>query len=615
MAGLTRQPTQSGTFMGGLVSGFQTGEQIRRNRQDEERAKREMEMREEEFEASQETTELQQEASELEIENARDLRRREKALRQIKAAEQAYEGGSKEMAADQLREGLNAIDMDPSDISADYARSLEDLSRSMKNPGSVGRDQALEAANRVFRGELQKGIGEQTQMEDGRRVTIKGKEIENVAPAPKQDTEGNQPSPGIIARLRVTGETDDDEQVSWRAPLTVGRSSDPDDPATTIPMDEIAKHIAGRKQIVSGMARDPRFRDMIRTAKVRAGGEVEEPEYGMESVTHDGQEITYLTEDGLPLQQFAASEKQRDQRWHEAEDGSLYDRRSGRTMTRQEAGLPPLNERGDTQRQREISDLVGQGVDRDRAIDLVDGREKVIQHPVSGQTMSYNKRTGETRPLDFPNTGPEQLPERGDDQGMLDEPLEVGFVPWLAEIGSKTGGQFTDALNNSELEQARTNLRMLREEFISALAKSGRPPVVEQQRILESFPSLGPMESPERAKASLQAVSDSLVKIRNDDLQFAQDSSAPADARGEARERARAIDRMLRRLDPSLFEEGDQGQRSTRTRGEQQGARNRGGVGDIENMGAQELNQLDPSQMSDQELEAAARRWEQIQND
>lgn len=344
---------------------------------------------------------------------------------------------------------------------------------------------------------------------------------------------------------------------------------------------------------------------------------------GQYHVTYDDGDDEILTRDELGqrmavmlspeawLEEMAGGGEPAEQRWHEASDGALYDRRSGNTMTREEAGLPPLPNEQD-QRDRKIRDLMNQGVERARAEDIVDGRERIIQHPVSGQTMRYNARTEETHPVDFPGDAPHMLPEseRG---GMLDEPLEVGFVPWLAELGSRTGGQFSDRLNNEDLERARTDMRMLREEFIEALAKSGRPPVVEQQRILESFPSLGPMESPERARASLQAVADSLVRIRNDDLRYSQDHSAPARDRGEARERARAIDRMLRRLDPSLFQQDD-GPSPGRQGigGGSAGAPGVGGPEAIQGMGAQELQQLDPANMTEEELDAAARRWEAI---
>lgn len=205
-----------------------------------------------------------------------------------------------------------------------------------------------------------------------------------------------------------------------------------------------------------------------------------------------------------------------------------------------------------TQTEREVVRLMKRGFSRADAQDIAFGNVRVSQNPLTGETTLVNVATGEQRPLHRTDHGDqEEVAPVEQKQGLLDSKLDVGLVPWLQEGISRTFGQFFDSANNPSVTKARTKLRSAQQQLVSALAVSGRPPLIEQQRIINNLPSLGPFESPSRAATQLDTLLDDLMVQRRADKQSIENENLNPSLRKDIQKRVNAIDRMIRVIDPS----------------------------------------------------------------
>jgi len=218
--------------------------------------------------------------------------------------------------------------------------------------------------------------------------------------------------------------------------------------------------------------------------------------------------------------------------------------------------------------EKQIQSYINRGFSLSDAQDIAYGNVDVVTDPLDGSTSLVNTVTGRTRPVDVQPSSPQssdEAPESKDvespslteeEQGLLDNRLEVGLVPWLQEGASRTFGQFFDEANNPSVTEARTKIRQARQQLISALAVSGKPPVIEQQRIERNLPSLGPLESPERARVQLETLLDDLSRQRQADLRSINNEELNPNLRSDIQERVNAVERMIRLVDPSRLTEG-----------------------------------------------------------
>jgi len=143
-------------------------------------------------------------------------------------------------------------------------------------------------------------------------------------------------------------------------------------------------------------------------------------------------------------------------------------------------------------------------------------------------------------------------------EGLIERPLQVGLVPYLQEGLSKTVGQFfPENFTFAETTEDRTQLRSARQQLISALSISGKPPVIEQERIEGNLPSLGPLESPERARTQLTQLTSDLLRQREADLRDIDDTSLNPSLRREIQKRVNGVDAMLRLVDPRALQTGE----------------------------------------------------------
>lgn len=213
-------------------------------------------------------------------------------------------------------------------------------------------------------------------------------------------------------------------------------------------------------------------------------------------------------------------------------------------------GMEP-KQRKETERDRKIQGLMDRGTPRNEAVDIVDRNLQVKLDPLSGEPFTINLATGDREAVGGapPQAPAAPVPEGGPEKTVFDRIGEgVGFGAVVSETISRTAGQIVPSLADQETTQARTAIRGLREKLLQALAISGRPPVVEQTRLLENIPSTGVFESEPHATAQLTELHGQLSRQLMDDLTFGNNRSNPKKLREKALEQAFHIQNMLREL-------------------------------------------------------------------
>jgi hypothetical protein len=121
--------------------------------------------------------------------------------------------------------------------------------------------------------QLQRGVGEKAPT--GHKIV--SKEIARVIPG-----DGKQvPSDHILLDVLVK----DEQGNSWKAPLTLNRSTDPSDPVKSIPVDDLVKHLTG----IASLAGDSRINQTLVALGQQAGGSWSSAGDGMLYNSADGQ--------------------------------------------------------------------------------------------------------------------------------------------------------------------------------------------------------------------------------------------------------------------------------------------------------------------------------------
>ena len=234
-----------------------------------------------------------------------------------------------------------------------------------------------------------------------------------------------------------------------------------------------------------------------------------------------------------------------------------------------------------TERELERDYYIGQGYDERVANDLAFGNIRTTINPFTKQPELVNISGGpvpDALPEGYvPPTGsstvatdeqgdpvrtgdePEEVPpEVRQPRGLVDRPLSVGLVPYLQEGLSRTFGQFfPETLTFAKTTEDRTQLRTATQQLVSSLSISSRPPEFEQQRIVRNLPSLGPLESPERARTQLTQLTSDLLVQRDADLEALEDPNVNPQLKRQIQKRVNSVDRMLRIVDPRALETGE----------------------------------------------------------
>lgn len=256
-----------------------------------------------------------------------------------------------------------------------------------------------------------------------------------------------------------------------------------------------------------------------------------------------------------------------------------------------------LSPEGADKRERRINDYVSRfNMSREEAIQKVDADIRLDEQgnlisydPISGTGSIVDVERG-TKVPDRVDLKPTELKDLGYDPGK-----GTGMVAAAAGIFNSTLGQLPlIPVVGTTSEETAQNLRVLERDAIKALATSGRPPVVEQERILKAIPeAMNAFENPEVAKQKMLNFVDIMGDQYISDVRFAEDTSNDRKSRNDSRKRARAIEGIMRRqLTPqaadSIINAMDDAEMARST------------VMDISD---EEILSFDPSNLSDEEFE------------
>ena len=160
------------------------------------------------------------------------------------------------------------------------------------------------------------------------------------------------------------------------------------------------------------------------------------------------------------------------------------------------------------------------GMSEKQATALVDGQIKSLTDPVSGEFLSYNQASGAALPIEAQGSGisTPMLPETGNGGLNIDELAQgTGALSAAKSALGNTIGQLAPSLVDEKNVNARTGLRQLNDKMIAAFSISGRPPVVEQERILQMLPAPGIFQSPRDAELTLNSLKSALTRQYNTD--------------------------------------------------------------------------------------------------
>lgn len=258
------------------------------------------------------------------------------------------------------------------------------------------------------------------------------------------------------------------------------------------------------------------------------------------------------------------------------------------------------------QRERKIAQYMEIfGMNRADAIRAVDSQVLMDEtgnlrlfDPTSG-TGSFINTDNEMSPVDTAQTTPEATIE----DLAYDPGKGTGFGASFIGMWNSTVGQLPFMPVGTETEEIAQNLRLLERDAIRALGSSGRPPVVEQNRIAALVPdAMAWSENPEVARGKMVNFVNLMMNQYTDDMRFAADRSNPKEVRDTSRERANNIQSIMQRL---LVPEAAEAMFSSFNRIE---ASNR----DLNSMSREELLELDPDGLSPDQLDLYIQRLESL---
>lgn len=230
--------------------------------------------------------------------------------------------------------------------------------------------------------------------------------------------------------------------------------------------------------------------------------------------------------------------------------------------------------------------------------------DSIFTTDANGNSILYNPIDGTSKLL-TPSYGDNEgaPPQEYDPTDVEDLDIDVtggtGAYASMLAMYNKTVGQLPFLPIAEGPEQAAQELRFLERDAIKALASSGRPPVIEQQRIMSVIPqALSFFENPEVAQLQTANFIDMMMQQYSDDMRFSKDPANPEDVRNSSRERSNQIEGIVRRL-----LKPDAANSMFNTTNKMIGADSR-----ILEMSEEELGALDITELSDDELDLLEQR-------
>lgn len=210
-----------------------------------------------------------------------------------------------------------------------------------------------------------------------------------------------------------------------------------------------------------------------------------------------------------------------------------------------------------SERERRVDALVNTlGIPPSRALGIVEGVEKVITDPVSGESLIYNEATQETTPLDM---APEiskafdevKPAEPSDPQKTLAEMAResTGLLPSFKLAVQTLAGQEPVGLKVSdapEIANMRQQVEVAKRSLIRALSLNPRYPVSEQEAVSKEI-NISPsaFSDPITMEARIGAVDSALRKRLENEKSASNDKTLPRSTRQAARQAANDIQNYL----------------------------------------------------------------------
>lgn len=259
-------------------------------------------------------------------------------------------------------------------------------------------------------------------------------------------------------------------------------------------------------------------------------------------------------------------------------------------------------------REAQIQDYMNlYGLSRAEAVARLDSRTLV--DPVSGNLVVYDQTQGTaTMPsVQIPSAqAPRpEAPKFSAEDLSFDPAKGTGFGSWLVSAYNATAGQLPFMPVATGREDAAQLLRVLDRDLVNAFATSSRPAVVEQEQIRKMIPqALDPTQNPEIARRQVTDMVNLLTAQYIDDKRYAENQQNPIKLREESGRRANEVERILARIvrpdaAQQLFSAIDQSN--------QLFAR-------FNSLSDDELQSIDPSSLSDQELDMYIDRLQKARN-
>ncbi|MQM38771.1 hypothetical protein KBTX_02790 [wastewater metagenome] len=448
--------------------------------------------------------------------------------------------------------------------------------------------QLVSAANLVLQPELSDGIGETFKGKDGKDWTVRRKFVRGIVPNPNGD--------GVMVDLAVEAADDEGNTHVYGAPATEGRSTSEDDSLVQdIPMDKVVGKVSSLDKLSRMVESNPEFRSQLEQLAVSNG--VDPAVF-----TGSGGEYSY--------QEFKNGDQI--ETWMIGPGGE---------PVRRLASSPRWKPDKPSQKEQEVQDLVRRGVPKEWATDVANGNVSTDVDDF-GNVIATNRATGEVRNLGRPGrpAGEGAMEDSAAGTGDADNAQQGGVFDDLAEgtgpisnIRSAVGsviGPFRDGAMFPGTERARSAIRNFNQTAKQALVNSGRFPVYEQKIVAELLPDPDQFwNDPDAARERLNQLRDFLQRKRDMNAQTIQGGNVTNEKRGELANQNAVIDQVVGLM-------GSPDGTDTQPDNGQSGAGGTPGGessrAPISSMNLQQLQQLDPGQLSDQELIQANQRFNEL---
>lgn len=249
---------------------------------------------------------------------------------------------------------------------------------------------------------------------------------------------------------------------------------------------------------------------------------------------------------------------------------------------------------GQTARQERVAMLMDSGLDRQTAQNIVAGRYVTSRDPVTGAVDIVDKATGE--PIDRQQDPNQEIgPQARQSDNTLWNSVEgvPGVANWLQEKYAELGGQIPGVdigEGTRETVSNRQFFRAAQNSLIRSLSINQKFPVREIQRIQQETNISPNVWDSEAALKERMKRLDNFLRTRMLNEQIAaRDESLPAETRQASAQAAKDIKNFLNIMGVPQGQE------------------------DIGSMGREELMQLDPSSLTESELQRASERLNELE--